>query len=920
MPTPLPGPRRLAPSRHRLPRGRRTLALLSATLSPLPAWAAVGVGGIPLPHPVWPASLAALVIGTLAWRWHQRRQRQQADALAKIPALALDSAGDAMWDWDLNASKLRYSDAWGRLVGASPEDLGASPGAWQSRIHPADLDAHLAALKAHLAGEAAEFRSEHRLLTAGGNYGWILARGRVVERDGVGRALRMVGTIMDVTARRDSEDTLRASEATLRSILAALGEGVLMRDNRGRTLLTNPAAGRVLGLAADEVAEFDQPKTALRFFRADGSACPADELTANRSFADGRAHSAVVGLQRQDGSQAWLLARSEPVTTGTPPRQIGVVTTLADITRLRETEDALRLAETVFSNSVEAIMVTGPDLKILRVNPAFTLATGYAPEDILGRSPAVLRSGRHDAAFYRAMWDSIDHKGSWQGEIWNRRKDGTIYPEWLSISAVRDQRGRLTHYMAVFNDISERKAQEAQIAFLAHHDPLTSLPNRALMIERIDRRILQAQREHSRFALLFLDLDHFKHINDSLGHTVGDLLLKDIAHRLVACVRASDSVGRLGGDEFLILLTELADAADAAQVARKIIEAMAPPFEIDGHSLATSASIGIAVHPADGKNAQDLMRSADTAMYHAKASGRNAFHFFTETMNAAAMERLMLDNAMRQALERNEFHLVYQPQICLATGRITGMEALLRWTSATYGDVPPSRFIPLAEDNGQIIPIGRWVLAEACRQACLWQLEGRGEMPVAVNLSALQFRRDDIVQLVQDTLRTSGLAPHLLELELTESLLLEQGSEALDTITRLKSAGIRISIDDFGTGYSSLSYIKRFRVDRLKIDRSFIRDIDADVDDAEIVRAIIQLGHVLRMEVVAEGVETPFQLDFLRNEGCESAQGFLFARPRPAREAFDNVGPTVLAEYPAAAVPAGTPTAPPTEAPPAAQA
>ncbi|MBL8448252.1 MAG: EAL domain-containing protein [Zoogloeaceae bacterium] len=892
MPMPLPGQHPLAPQRPSL--RSRASALLAATLCAPAAWA--GSDG-PALHPVWVASMGVAVAGALVWGWSQRRRLRECQGQGRIAELALEYAGDGLWDWDLATNAIQYSNSWPRLLGTSPGEMGTSPGAWHSRIHPSDVESHQAALAAHLAGHAADFRCEHRLLAAGGAYVWVLARGRVVTRNSSGRALRIVGTLVDVTARREAEEALRTREATLQSVLSALGEGVLMRDNRGRTLLSNPAAARVLGLPATEVAEFDLPKAALRFFREDGSPCPADDLTASRSLADGRPHRAVVGLQRQDGSRAWLLARSEPVTTGTPPHQIGVVTTLADITQLRETEDALHLADTVFHNSVEAIIITGPDLKILRVNPAFTHATGYRPEDVIGESPSVLRSGRHDAAFYRAMWESIDHKGSWQGEIWNRRKDGSVYPEWLSITAVRDHRGRLTHYIAVFNDMTERKAQEAQIAFLAHHDPLTSLPNRALMIERIDRRILQAQREHSRFALLFLDLDHFKHINDSLGHTIGDLLLKDIAQRLVACVRASDSVGRLGGDEFLILLSELADAADAAQVASKVIDAMAPTFEIDGHALATSASIGVAVHPADGKDALELMRSADTAMYHAKSSGRNAFRFFTETMNAAAMERLVLDNAMRQALERDEFHLVYQPQICLATGRITGMEALLRWTSATYGDVPPSRFIPLAEDNGQIIPIGRWVLAQACRQACQWQREGRGDIPVAVNLSALQFRRDDIVQLVHDTLRESGLAPHLLELELTESLLLEQGSEALDTITRLKAAGIRISIDDFGTGYSSLSYIKRFRVDRLKIDRSFIRDIDADLDDAEIVRAIIQLGHVLRMEVVAEGVETPFQLNFLREEGCESAQGYLFARPRPPKEAFDNLVTPIPVEY-----------------------
>jgi diguanylate cyclase (GGDEF)-like protein/PAS domain S-box-containing protein len=756
-------------------------------------------------------------------------------------------------------------------------------------VHPADLQATLERMEEQLDGRSARYRSEHRLRCKDGSYRWILARGRVLERDAEGKPLRMAGTFCDTTARHEAEEELRAREATLRSLLAALGEGVLMRDSSGKTLLANAAATRLLGLTEAQMAHFDQPSSPLHFLREDGSPCPPAELTGNRTLADGRPHTGVIGVRRPDGSLSWLLARSEPVLAGLPPRHTGVVTTLTDITRQRETEEELRLADKVFANSVEAIVITAADQRILRVNPAFCTATGYRPEEVIGRSPNLLRSERHDQAFFQAMWRAIEKLGVWQGEVWNRRKDGTTFPEWLSISAVRDAGGRLSHYVGVLTDITERKAQEAQIAFLAHHDPLTSLPNRSLMLERLERRTLQSQRDKSRFALLFLDLDHFKHINDSLGHAVGDELLQEIARRLAECVRASDSVGRLGGDEFLILLADLAAAADAASVAEKIIAAMVPPFELDGHRLSTSISIGVAIFPGDGKDPEALMKNADTAMYHAKAGGRNTFRFFAESMNAAAMERLMLDNAMRQALEREEFRLVYQPQVCLKTGRIIGMEALLRWKSAAYGEISPGRFIPLAEDNGQIIPIGRWVLREACRDARRWSMEAPGPVPVAVNLSALQFRRDDVVGMVLETLAETGLPATMLELELTESLLLEQGSEALATITRLKAEGIRISIDDFGTGYSSLSYIKRFRVDRLKIDQSFIRDIDTDPDDAEIVRAIIQLGHNLRMDVVAEGVETAEQLAFLQAEDCESAQGYLFARPQPSAEAFANV-------------------------------
>jgi diguanylate cyclase (GGDEF)-like protein/PAS domain S-box-containing protein len=887
-------PRRPAPwpPRSAAPAWRRRPWLWAASLAGLPALALAAPDSPPATgeRALWALSLA-LLGGGLGWL-HRRQGRalEAARRAGRRAVDALEGAGEGLWDWDIATGTVYYSDGWKTMLGHAPEEVGNGLDEWQSRVHPADLPATLELIEAHLQGHTASYRSKHRLRCKDGSYRWILDRGRVVERDAEGHPLRMTGTHSDTTAQHEAEEELRASEATLRSLLAALGEGVLMRDTGGRTLLANAAAARLLNLSEAELDHFDQPGSPLRTVREDGTPCPPEALSCNRVLADGQPHSGVVGIELPEGRRRWLLSRSEPVYAGQPPRLTAVVSSLSDITRLRETEEELRLADKVFANSVESIVITGADQRILRVNPAFTAVTGYRPEEVIGRYPSILRSGRHDAAFFRAMRDAIENQGFWQGEIWNRRKDGKIIPQWLSVSAVRDGQGRLTHYVGVFTDITERKAQEARIAFLAHHDPLTALPNRSLMVERLERRTLRSQRDRSRFALLFLDLDHFKHINDSLGHAVGDKLLKEIAGRLTHCVRSSDSVGRLGGDEFLILLAELADAADAGNVAEKIIEQMAPPFELEGHRLSTSISIGIAIYPGDGKDSDTLMKNADTAMYHAKAGGRNTFRFFTEAMNAAAMERLMLDNAMRQALERVEFRLVYQPQVCLASGRITGMEALLRWKSGEYGEVPPSRFIPLAEDNGQIIPIGRWALEQACRDASTWGQGPAGPVPVAVNLSALQFRRDDVVALVLDTLSRTGLPPAMLELELTESLLLEQGTEALETIRRLKAEGIRIAIDDFGTGYSSLSYIKRFRVDRLKVDQSFIRDLDSDPEDAEIVRAIIQLGHSLRMEVVAEGVETPRQLTFLQAEGCEFAQGYLFARPRPAAEAFWDVG------------------------------
>ena len=434
----------------------------------------------------------------------------------------------------------------------------------------------------------------------------------------------------------------------------------------------------------------------------------------------------------------------------------------------------------------------------------------------------------------------------------------------------------------MFADITERKASEARIAYLAQHDALTGLPNRALLQDRLDQALAQATRQGKRIALMFLDLDRFKTINDSLGHVTGDKLLQRVAERLRQCVRETDTVSRQGGDEFIIVLTGIDLPDEAGRVAAKILDQLDPAFEVDGQQLRTSFSIGIALFPEDGASPESLMKNADTAMYHAKESGRNTYRFFDERMNVNTLERLQLENGLRQALDRGELQLAYQAQVELASGRIIGVEALLRWASETLGPVPPSRFIPLAEECGLIIPIGDWVLREACRQARRWQDAGLPPVPVGVNLSALQFRRSDIVAGVAAALAESGLDGRWLELELTESLLMESGPEVIVTLGKLKALGVRLSIDDFGTGYSSLAYLKRFPVDRLKIDQSFVRDLAQDPDDAVIIRAIIQLGRNLRLEVIAEGTETIEQMDFLRREGCTAAQGYLFSRPVPA--------------------------------------
>jgi diguanylate cyclase (GGDEF)-like protein/PAS domain S-box-containing protein len=548
---------------------------------------------------------------------------------------------------------------------------------------------------------------------------------------------------------------------------------------------------------------------------------------------------------------------------------------------LREREEQLRLFAQVFEFSREAILITGADTRILSVNRAFIEITGYSIEDIRGEKPDVLASGLQAPEFYRNMWRTLTDAGRWQGEIWNRRKNSEIYPEWLSISDVRDENGKITHYVGIFSDITEYRAAQEKIEYLARHDPLTNLPNRNQLDDCFARAVAHVVRAGGKLGLLFLDLDRFKAINDTLGHAIGDKLLQDISKRLLNCVREIDTVCRQGGDEFIILLDDVASADAVASVARKILDILGKPFEIENHNLVTSFSIGIAIYPDDGRDITTLMKKADTAMYHAKESGRNTYRFHTEQMNLAASMRMMLESALRRALERHELQLYYQPQIDLADGQLLGVEALLRWNSSELGWVSPGEFIPVAEDSGLIVPIGQWVLREACRQAVVWREQGMSSFSVSVNLSALQFKRGYVDELVETALRETGLEPARLELELTESILLHDVGDVMETLQRIKGMGVRLSIDDFGTGYSSLSYLRRLAVDQLKIDQSFVRDLPDNTEGAALVRAIIQMARALSLATLAEGVETEEQLRYLRAEGCGAAQGFYLARPMP---------------------------------------
>lgn len=550
-----------------------------------------------------------------------------------------------------------------------------------------------------------------------------------------------------------------------------------------------------------------------------------------------------------------------------------------DITERKAAEERLKLTQRVVDETAEGIMITDAQTRIIEVNPAFSMITGYARDEVLGHTPALMGSGRHDRLFYKEMWNELLRTGQWSGEIWDRRKNGQVYPKWLSISAIYDAEGHVTHYVGVFSDITKVKETERQLEHLAHYDSLTGLPNRILFQDRLRRALARHRRHAQKGALMFLDLDRFKQVNDTLGHEKGDELLIEATARLLDCVREDDTVARLGGDEFTVVLNDLDDETLARDVAERIIRSLEKPFDLSGNETFISASIGIVFFPGDGDTIEELTRNADMAMYEAKNQGRATFRFFNEGMNARILERMVLEGGLRTATQEDQLRLFYQPKFDIPGGRIVSVEALVRWIHPERGLLGPDKFIPLAEETGLILEIGRWVLFEACRQARAWIDEHGIALPVAVNLSARQFADPGLSDDIAKALEQSGLDASMLAIEVTESMIMDDVNRAVGVLRRLKRLGLSIAIDDFGTGYSSLNQLRRLPVDELKIDRTFVSDIPDSVEDMEIVTAIISMAKSLKLSVIAEGVETLEQLDFLRAQGCDLAQGFLIGKP-----------------------------------------
>ncbi|AVP56262.1 sensor domain-containing protein [Pulveribacter suum] len=729
-----------------------------------------------------------------------------------------------------------------------------------------------------LAGRIAHYQVERQCLRPGAPPLPVLCNVRLVP-GADGAAAQLLCVMQDMGDMVAARRALSRSQDVLGLALQGSGSGLWDWDLRERRSIYSPGLLRLLRHEGPE-----PPGGTVLLARLHPDDRERVHRAVEHAIASGQVFDETARLRRFDDSWCWFHARGRRHldARGEPERFSGILT---DLTARRAAEERQRLASAVVDNTVEGVVVTDAQTRILSVNAAFTRILGYCEDELRGLTPRVFKSGRHDRAFYEAMWDSMARQGYWRGEIWNRRKSGEVLPERMSLSAVRDAQGQLTHYVCIFTDISEEKARQAQLEFLAQRDALTGLSNRLHFGQQLQQAVAEARASGEQLAVLLLNLDRFKDVNGSWGHAVGDQVLQHIAQQVRSALRPGDLIGRLAGDEIAVVARQLRHGDGAAAVARSLIAAVGQPWHSpQGIAVVVGVSVGISMFPAHGASAQLLLQGAHAAVYGAKARGRGAYAFYSEEMTQRARERLEIEARLRVAMEQGQLLLHYQPQVEVASGRIVGAEALVRWLDPEEGLISPARFIPVAESSGLIGVLGQWVMHEACRQARQWQDEGLPALRVAVNVSPRQFHLTDVASCAAQALAGSGLAARCLELELTESALAERPEEARQTLLRLQALGVHIAVDDFGTGYSSLAHLKRFPIDVLKIDQGFIRDVPGSGDDLAISAAIIAMGHSLGLQVVAEGVETAEQLAFLQGRGCDLYQGYLCSRPLPAEE------------------------------------
>ncbi|WP_426619101.1 cyclic di-GMP receptor MorA [Pseudomonas rustica] len=765
---------------------------------------------------------------------------------------------------------------------------------WEILLHPEDADYyHRSRQSQRHAGYSQLLQCQLRFRHRDGNWRRFDIREQALARDKHDQVTRIIGVAKDITEQIEASESLRDSEQRYRMLAESISDVIFSTDSKLSLNYVSPSVQAVLGFDAEWIFQngwqsiIANPQQLSGIYtlmdRVSKSLNKPEQLALLRGQVQTQLF--LFDCLRADGRKIPIELRLVLVWDEHGGFE-GVLGVGRDISQQRRAEKDLRMAATVFEHSTSAILITDPAGYIVQANEAFSRVSGYAVSEVLDQLPNMLTVDEQQDAHLRYVLKQLHQHSTWEGEVWMKRRNGEHYPAWVGITAVLDDEGDLASYVCFFSDISERKASEQRIHRLAYYDALTHLPNRTLFQDRLHTALQSADRQKSWVVLMFLDLDRFKPINDSLGHAAGDRMLKDMATRLLACVDNDDTVARMGGDEFTLLLQHRSSRElalnRAIHVAEQILASLVRPFVLEGREFFVTASIGIALSPQDGNELSQLMKNADTAMYHAKERGKNNFQFYQADMNASALERLELESDLRHALEQDEFVLYYQPQFSGDGKRLTGAEALLRWRHPRRGLVPPGDFIPVLEELGLVVDVGDWVISEACRQLKTWH-QNRVRVPkVSVNISARQFSDGQLGTRIATILRETGLPPACLELELTESILMREVSEAMQILAGLKNLGLSIAVDDFGTGYSSLNYLKQFPIDVLKIDRTFVDGLPSGEQDAQIARAIIAMAHSLNLAVIAEGVETHEQLDFLREHGCDEVQGYLFGRPMPA--------------------------------------
>ncbi len=801
-------------------------------------------------------------------------ERKHAEARLRLQNTALNSTANAIVITDKEAVIQWANPAFSKMtgyaldeaVGKRPKDLvssGIQPREFYEALWNTILSGH------SWSGEVVNKRKDGSLYTEEMTITPVYAEDQVITH--------FIAVKQDISERKASEIKLAQSEITYRGIINSISEAVYVLNDKGEFIDVNRGAEVMYGYTRDELIGLTPA-----FVGAPGKNDLVATMASIRLAFAGIPQQFEFWGKRKDGS---IFPKSVSLVNGEYFGQAVVIAVARDITAPKEAEEHLREAAAVMQSTHEGVMIADASANLIAVNAAFTSITGYSAEEVIGKNPRLLSSGRQSKAFYETMWTALIKNGYWQGEMWNRRKSGEIYPQLLTISTIYNDKRQPVRYIGLFVDITQLKENQAQLEFMAHHDPLTKLPNRALAESRLEQELEQAHRHDLRLSVLFIDLDRFKQVNDSFGHLVGDELLCAVANKLRERLREGDTLGRLGGDEFILIASPLQEKQDAAIIARDFINALSEPFQLsNGVEVFIGGSIGISLFPDNGSSVAELTKNADAAMYLAKENGRNQFSFYTPELNAGARDKLEMENDLRRAVLHHELTLHYQPKVDIRDGHIYSAEALARWQKPDGNWVPPDQFIPLAERSGVILTIGNWVIEQACEQIRNWTEQGLPDVCIAVNVSARQFRSGHLDKLVRTALERFNVDPHCLELELTETMLMHDTERAIDTMQKLKKIGVKLSLDDFGTGYSNFAYLRRFPIDSLKIDQSFVQGLTDRPEDAMIVDAIISLAQRMSLRVIGEGVETRAQLDYLRDNKCDELQGFYFSQALPPGE------------------------------------